>query len=216
MPPLCSRLFAAAAFAASFAATGVIAETIPFSGWSSQRFALFSSVNFSQGGTALSISSDRAASLIYRAAPDWSARRASWSWAVSQSVPATDLTVKGGDDRNIALYFVFLPRADAEALRGASVTRLLRHPNVRALVYVWGGSHSAGARIGSPYLGAKGQTIVLRPAGTGQAQENVDLDADFRRAFGGAPGALVGLAVSADSDDTGSQIRAQVSRLSLN
>jgi len=55
----------------------------------------------------------------------------------------------------------------------------------------------------------------LRPAGTGAHRENVDLAADYRRAFGGVPGALVGLAVSADSDDTNSRIRARVSGLVL-
>ncbi|MBT8410612.1 MAG: DUF3047 domain-containing protein, partial [Octadecabacter sp.] len=34
-------------------------------------------------------------------------------------------------------------------------------------------------------------------------------------AFGGAPGALVGIAVSADSDDTNSAIRASVSNLAV-
>ncbi|MDZ4134847.1 MAG: DUF3047 domain-containing protein [Paracoccaceae bacterium] len=43
----------------------------------------------------------------------------------------------------------------------------------------------------------------------------MDLAADYRRIFGGAAGALVGLAVSADSDDTRTAIRASISGLVL-
>ena len=70
--------------------------------------------------------------------------------------------------------------------------------------------------LSSPYLGARGKTIVRRPSGTGSFRETVDLAGDYTRAFGGAAGALVGLAVSADSDDTNSTIRGEISGLSIN
>ncbi|WP_375281366.1 DUF3047 domain-containing protein [Pseudooctadecabacter sp.] len=57
--------------------------------------------------------------------------------------------------------------------------------------------------------------MILRSAGTGSHSESVNLASDFASAFGGQPGALVGIAVSADSDDTGSNIRAQVSNLAV-
>jgi hypothetical protein len=59
------------------------------------------------------------------------------------------------------------------------------------------------------------RTIALRPAGAGAWEETVDLAADFRRAFGEEATALVGLAVSADSDDTGTAVRAELSRLTI-
>lgn len=197
------------------AALPVAAQTISFDSWREQRFSLLSSVDFTARGAVLDLRADGAASLLWSPSSTWTARVASWDWSVSASVPATDLARRGGDDRNIALYFVFLPEAEARAMQGASVTRLLRHPDVRALVYVWGGAHARGARVASPYLGAQGATIVLRPAGTGAAHESVDLAADYATAFGAAPEALVGLAVSADSDDTRSTLAAQVSGLSL-
>jgi len=55
--------------------------------------------------------------------------------------------------------------------------------------------------------------VVLRPAGTGASRERVNLTADYRRAFGGQPPSVVGVAVSADSDHTGTTIRARVSDL---
>ena len=74
---------------------------------------------------------------------------------------------------------------------------------------------SHGASLASPYLGARGKTVVLRGAGTGAHNENVDFAADYKRAFGGAPEALVGFAVSADSDDTDSTIVAKMSGLTV-
>jgi hypothetical protein len=57
---------------------------------------------------------------------------------------------------------------------------------------------------------------VLRGAETGSFREQVDLAEDYQRAFGAASGqALVGLAVSADSDDTDSVIDAAIADLSL-
>lgn len=187
-------------------------------GWKQQKFSLFSQNQYGFGGNTLTVASDGAVSLVYRQLPEslWSAKTARWSWAVTQGVPATDLRKKGGDDRNLAMYFVFLPADQAQSFKGASVRKLLGADAARVLVYVWGGSAKRGAVLDSPYLGARGKTVVLRPSGTGSNAESVDLARDYGRAFGGAPGALVGLAVSGDSDDTKSTIRASVSGLQVN
>lgn len=201
------------------AATPIAAEPVSFSGWTEQRFSLFQKVDYGFSSSRLSVASDDAASMTYRRLPagSWGATSASWSWAVSQSVPATDLTRKGGDDRNLSLYFVFLPEAEAQRIgEGGSIRNLLNNDQARVLVYVWGGAHGRGDVLSSPYLGARGKTIVRRPSGTGSFRETVDLAGDYTRAFGGAAGALVGLAVSADSDDTNSTIRGEISGLSIN
>ncbi|WP_432449524.1 DUF3047 domain-containing protein [Aliiroseovarius marinus] len=204
--------------ALNFTATTALAGPVNFSDWRTHWFAIFSKVSFTPKGGAMGVDADGAVSIIYdRLGPqDWSARKASWRWGVTQSVPATDLTRKGGDDRNLALYFAFLPKPEAERLKGSrSLRKLLNHPEGRVLVYVRGGKHARGSVLGSPYLGARGKTIVLRPSGTGSHTEKVDLARDYRRAFGAEPTALVALALSADSDDTDSQISAEVSSLTL-
>lgn len=185
--------------------------------WKEQRFSLFSSNDYGFDGDTLTVESDGTVSLAYSPLPDtlWSATTAAWDWSVTESVPASDLSVKGGDDRNLAMYFVFLPEAEADALREESVRKLLTNDAARVLVYVWGGDHVRGDKLDSPYLGDRGKTIVLRPAGTGSETEAVDLSADFNAAFGSDPTALVGVAVSGDSDDTESAIRASVSNLSV-
>ena len=146
---------------------------------------------------------------------DWGATAASWNWSVDQSVPATDLRRKGGDDRNISIYFVFLPEADANAIEGANIRQLNNNPNVRILRYVWGSNHARGSIQNSPYAPGQGANVILRAAGTGSNSENVKLANDFAAAFGGAPGALVGIAVSGDSDDTGTAIRASISNFAV-
>jgi hypothetical protein len=185
--------------------------------WNEQRFALFSSNAYSFEGERLGVASDGTVSLVWRPVPEtaWQARGASWHWSVSRSVPPTDLRQKGGDDRNLALYFVFLPEAAAREARGASIRRLLDAEEARVLVYVWGGPGGQPRLQDSPYLGPRGKTVALRPAGDGGGAVVVDLAADHASAFGAPPGALVGVAVSADSDDTATSIRAEISRLTL-
>jgi hypothetical protein len=185
---------------------------VPFDeAWTEQNFRLFSGNDYRMAGSAMEVQSNGAVSLVWRVLPEafWTARRAGWDWAVEAGVPATDLTVKGGDDRNLALYFVFLPEAEARAMaERPNIRKLLGSEEARVLVYVWGGAREG--MLDSPYLGPRGKTVVLRAAGEGAHVEGVDLSADYARAFGGDAPALVGLAVSADSDDTASVIRAGV------
>ncbi|MGO4909002.1 DUF3047 domain-containing protein [Pseudorhodobacter sp. W20_MBD10_FR17] len=215
-----TRSILLAGLIAATLAPAAFAEAVPFDkSWSTQRFSLFSSNKYGFQGNTLSIASDGSVSLAYARVkqPLWGATSAKWSWGVSQSVPATDLAKKGGDDRNASLYFVFLPEAEAKALGdNANIRKLLTADSARVLVYVWGDNKGRGKVLASPYLGNRGKTILLRAAGTGQFSEAVNLAADYKRVFGGAAGALVGLAVSADSDDTKSAIRASISGLSLN
>jgi hypothetical protein len=199
-------------------ATTALAGRVSFSnGWQEQRLSLFSSNQYTFGSD-LGLTSKGSVSIAWTrlSAQDWGASGASWAWTVDQSVPATDLARKGGDDRNISLYFVFVPERIAPQLEGANIRSLLGNKDVRIIQYAWGGNHSKGQVIASPY-GPPGQgvTIALRQAGIGTYRENVDLAADYARAFGGERGALVGLAVSGDSDDTSSVIKAALGQLSL-
>lgn len=199
-------------------ATSAWAGAIRFDeGWREQTFPFKRPNAWTLAADRLSLSSDGGVSLLYRplGRGEAAARQASWQWSVRQSVPPTDLTRKGGDDRNLALYFLFLPDAAADRLRGAGLAKVLRDRDARALVYVHGGAHPIGAPVGSPYLGPRGVTIPLQPARPNTATQTVDLASDFRRAFGVEPGVLFGLAISADSDDTSSSIRAELDRLTL-
>ncbi|MGJ8629050.1 MAG: DUF3047 domain-containing protein [Sulfitobacter sp.] len=199
-------------------ATTVTAGPVSFSsGWKEQRLSLFNSNDYSFGNN-LGLVSDGSVSIAWTrlGEGDWATSGASWSWKVDQSVPPTNLAKKGGDDRNISLYFVFVPESVAPSLKGKNIRSLLGNSDVRIIQYAWGGNAKRGQVIRSPY-GPSGQgvTIALRQAGTGSHSEKVNLAADYARAFGGSKGALIGLAVSGDSDDTKSVIRASIGNLTL-
>ena len=70
----------------------------------------------------------------------------------------------------------------------------------------------------NPYLSMRGKIIVLRsgdgPVGR-RFMEEIDCVADFRKAFGYRPPAPALVAVSADSDDTGSRIFGAVADLAF-
>ncbi|MFN3261808.1 MAG: DUF3047 domain-containing protein [Pikeienuella sp.] len=198
-------------------ASPATANEISFDDWTHQPFSIFSNNDYHREGPRLDVVSDDSVSLIYTMLePDsWNMRTARWSWRVEESAPATDLARKGADDRNLSIYAVFLPPGDAERLRGESVAAILDEPSALTLTYIWGGDYDRDALVASPYLGERGIAVMLRPAGVGEYMEQVDLAEDLKRAFGAEGLALVGLAVSADSDDTDSRIRASVSGLVL-
>jgi len=211
------RILISAALALATATTAMAGPVSFSSGWKEQKLSLFSSNDYSFGNT-LSMTSNGSVSIAWTRVSqgDWGADGASWNWSVSQSVPATDLSRKGGDDRNISVYFVFVPASVAPSLQGAGIRSLLGRDDVRVMQYAWGGNNAKGAPIASPYgKRGTGVTIPLRNAGTGSASESVNLARDYARAFGGEKGALIGLAVSGDSDDTNSVIQATVSNLNL-
>ncbi len=205
-----------AALSLALVATPLAAGPVSFAnGWQEQKLSLFSSNDYNFGNT-LSMVSNGSVSIAWTRLPqsEWGANAASWAWTVDQSVPATDLSRKGGDDRNISVYFVFVPAEVAPSLSGAGIRSLLGRDDVRVIQYAWGGNHSRGQVIKSPY-GRGGVTIPLRRASTGSHSESVDLAADYARAFGGTKGALIGMAVSGDSDDTDSVIRAAIGNMTL-
>jgi hypothetical protein len=195
--------------------SAAIAEPVPFDReWKEQGFLRFFTNDYALRGDRLEVRSNGTVSLIWRQLdPGFGdADRARWQWQVQEGVGPTDLTQKGGDDRNLAVYFIFVDQETAKS--PGSVRRLLRNANTRAMVYVWGGSHSKGAILPSPYSN-KLRTKVLRGPGTGSFAEDVDLNADYRRAFGQDPGVLIGVAITADSDDTDGRIRAQIGNLRI-
>ena len=201
----------------SLALLPATAKSSEYSGWKEQKFSLFSSNDFVAASDGLDIISEGTVSLLWSAVPEdkRSSVEAVWSWEVSTSVPPTDLTVKGGDDRNIAVYFVFAPKDQVEELATDSVSMMLNKPTMKVLMYVYGGDHDRGAILETPYLGEQGKTIVLRSSVLGRFEERVNLAQDFKKAFDLQDFRLMGLAISADSDDTKSKIVAKISPIEL-
>lgn len=184
--------------------------------WREQGFLRLWKNEYLLSGRQLDVSSDGTVSLIWRPvdADDRGSKSASWRWRVTQGVKPTDLGRKGGDDRNLALYFVFVDEQSAGSVNVRSARKLLQDPAAHALVYVWGGAHRKRSILKSPYH-PRLRTVVQRTDQTGTFSERVDLARDYQAAFGSKAGVLVGVAVSADSDDTDGNIRAAVADLRL-
>lgn len=193
---------------------------ISFSGWQSWTFRGIPPTSFGLSGSTLNINAQQSSSVVYGVVPTAgrTASSASWQWQVSQTVGPTNLAARGGDDRAIALYFVFVD-ADTAARFGdstPSMSRLLGMRGGRTLIYVWGGNAARGAVLDSPYLRGRGKTVVLRSAGTGGwTNETVNLTTDHQRAFGQPKDTLIAVGVSSDSDDTGAVNVAGLRNLSL-
>ncbi len=188
-------------------------------GWVQMDFRGRSPAVFeAEGPGRLEVRADAAVSVLYRVLPRQFATTevADWRWRVDAGPPATDLTRRRGEDRALAVYFLFENRGSEATEPPKDLRSALRRG--RALTYVWGGGLAPGSVLDSPQLRGRGRMIVLRqadaPPGT-WLSESVSIRADFLRAFGDEPGPLVGVAVSSDSDDTGGETRAAVEGLTL-
>ncbi|WP_372618443.1 DUF3047 domain-containing protein [Falsiroseomonas sp.] len=153
-----------------------------------------------------------------------------WRWRVDAGPPATDLTRRGGDDRAIAIQIGFAgfgPQAGfttraQHAVAQASVGELKLPRSL--LAYVWGGTGQEGRGrpsgfFSSPWTPGISMIRVLRPAESPRGQwmeERVDLGADWRAAFGASEvPPVLELIISADVEDTGARLDAQVEGIRL-
>lgn len=182
--------------------------------WREAAWFSFGADAWRRSGDRLSVGTDGAEGPVWRVLPEtlWDARRASWRWGVALR-SAGEGPLAETPARTMAIRFVFAPREAARRLAGASPRRVAGHEATRSLVYVWGGS----GRPGAIAMGEGGRVAVVtrRQGGTGAAEEAVDLAADYARAFGAAPPALLALAISADAAGAGGPIEAAVAELRL-
>jgi len=158
--------------------------------------------------------------LLWHSVPPWGsdASNARWRWRVMEGVGPTDLSKKGGDDRALAIYFAFADDEE-DISEQTDLVDLLRQERGYVLVYAWGGIDRRGSVLPLPYFGGRGATVVKRAANARQGvwfTETAALSDDFRSAFGRAPGKLVAVAVSSDSDDTGDVNLAAVADFCIN
>lgn len=180
------------------------------------------------GRPALRVQADASyGNLVFDAAGRTAPARLAWSWRVDQGNPALDLTRKAGDDAPIKVCLAFDLALDAVPFVERQLLRLARqrsgeHLPAATLCWAWGHGEAVGAVLPNPYT-ARVRLIVLRQAaqvGAGWLDENRDVAADFRRAFGaeaGPPGAplppLLAVIVSGDADNTGGRSAAFLSGL---
>lgn len=182
-------------------------------GWSLFESSKWQPARFARTGDgAIRVTTDDSTALIWREVGADAKRRRylSWRWRVDAAMPPTDITVKGGDDRPVAVHVWFEDPPESRsffaAIRASVLEGIFGIPvSGRVLTYVWGGKGKPGDAQRNPHIGDDSWMIVRRVQGAKQGQwveERVDLAADFERGFGEAPPPARIIAIAADSEDT--------------
>lgn len=176
------------------------------------------------GGGAIAVNAWDSVGFLYREAADipGSGRYLTWRWRVDAAPSPTDMSMKGMDDRPLAVH-VWFNDTDGAASGWDLQTRLGawlfdRPLPGRMLTYVWGGVGERGQTIANPYREQAARIIVLRPGNSRLGvwhTETVDIVADFQSAFGERPGAPAYVAISGDTDDKGGAAAGIVAGLSF-
>jgi hypothetical protein len=162
-------------------------------------------------------------SILYRSLTpnERNGRVLTWRWRVDEAVPATDPADAGKDDRDLAIHIWFPDDEEPGFWKRLKRTfaKVLGIPPVgKALTYVFGGTGERHRRLVNPHHEPGGILVVLRPTGTEIGKwfdERIDFVSDFEQAFGKAPPKPIYLAVSTDSDDTGTRAVGRIAELTF-
>jgi hypothetical protein len=136
--------------------------------------------------------------------------RVRWRWKISNVYEKGDAASKEGDDYPIRVYIMFRydpKRASlGERIKYGLARRLYgSYPPASSLNYIWANRARPERLLTSPYTD-RSRMFVLE-SGASKAglwvEEEVDILADFRAAFGSDPPEYARLAVMNDSDNTG-------------
>ncbi len=199
------------------------ADDLSGTGWTAGDYSGMRPARFSRDGEGLRVQAESTGSFVWRRASGVP-QCLVWRWRVDAGPPGTDLTRRGGDDRALSLsvWFAGFPsnstvwqRAQHAIAQGAAGSHILPRS---VLIYTWGGTGAEPPRFYSPWLGGLGHVQPLRHARAEMGrwfEERVDLDADWRHAFGGDPPHLQEIAVGTDVDDTRSRLDARIDRIRL-
>jgi len=138
-----------------------------------------------------------------------------FSWKVPQLIEGADLASREADDSPVRIVLFFEGDRARFSPRDAMMAELVRTVTgeempFATLMYVWCNQREPGTVINSPRT-ARVRTIVVE-SGTRNLDQWLDYErdirADYQRAFGEAPGALVGIGIMSDSDNTRSTAQA--------
>lgn len=176
----------------------------------------FRMVNF-DGETVVQMDASKSAATLHRRVridPD-ETPMLRWRWRVRDLVDGADLYRKQGDDLPARLYVMFDYPLDKLSLIERGKILLARSAAgdmvpAAALCYVWDGKLPAGTKLWNAY--SDRVRVVVVESGSRRLDQWVveerDISADFRAAFGEEPPPVSGVAIAADTDQTGETVRA--------
>ncbi len=132
-----------------------------------------------------------------------------WQWKITKIFENGDVTKKEGDDYPARIYvtFAYDPSKLGFLERTKFKTaRLLygEYPPQGAINYIWGSKAAEGTIVPNPYTD-RAMMIVVRSEAkmlNTWVQEERNLYEDYRKAFGGEPPRISGVAIMTDTDNT--------------
>jgi len=145
-----------------------------------------------------------------------------FSWKVPKMIAGADMTQRDSDDSPVRVLLAFEGDRSKFSVKNAMLSELALaltgEPMPYAtLMYVWG-THSATESVVINPRTDRIRKLVLEsgPAHLGRWLDyERDIRADYEKAFGEAPGALVGIAIMTDSDNTRQKASAWYGPVSL-
>ena len=141
--------------------------------------------------------------------------RLQFEWQVENLMPEADMAERDRGDSPVRLMLVFEGDRSRFSAKNAMLSDLTEaltgEPMPYAtLMYVWSNHHALESVISNPRTDRVRKWVVESGPGSLMQWRRYERNvrADFEKAFGEAPGALVGVAIMTDSDNTRSQVRA--------
>ncbi len=135
--------------------------------------------------------------------------RVDFSWLVPQLIANADMAQRDSDDSPVRLILAFEGDRSKFSPKNAMLNELARlvtgeEMPYATLMYVWCNQRPVGSVIHSPRTDRIRKIVVESGAQGLQQWHNYERDirADYVRAFGEAPGALVAIGLMSDSDNT--------------
>jgi Protein of unknown function (DUF3047) len=138
-----------------------------------------------------------------------------FSWKVPQLINGADMALRDTDDSPVRVVLVFEGDRSRFSSRDAMLSELMRtltgeQMPYATLMYVWCNRRQPGTLITNPRTDRIRKLVV--ESGSANLDQWLDyrrdVRADFERAFGEPPGALVGVGIMSDTDNTRSTARA--------
>ena len=164
-----------------------------------------------EGRDTVAVQSSSAASMLRQVvrieAPDLGRLR--FSWMVPALIPVADLRDRDLDDAPVRVVLAFEGDRSKFSARDAMLSELAHaltgEPMPYAtLMYVWGNQSAAGAVLHNTRT-SRIRKLVME-SGPGKLSQWLeyerDVRADFEKAFGEPPGALVSIGIMTDTDNT--------------
>lgn len=170
-----------------------------------------------EGRDALAVNAVSSASMVRRklaVEPD-QLGSLRFSWKVPELIAQADLALRDADDSPVRIVLAFEGDRRRLSPRDAMLSELSlaltgEEMPYATLMYVWCNQRDLDTVVKSPRTD-RIRTVVVE-SGSRRLNQWLDYErnirADYERAFGEAPGALVGIAIMTDSDNTRSTARA--------